>query len=114
DEIAIYNTVLSPADVVAHYNAALNIGFAQAQALITNNVKKNSAQAQARIKQTYPRSYAETVIDDSPVAYWRAGDLSGTTAVDVLGANNGTYSGTSSLGTTGLITGDSDKSANFT
>lgn len=42
-------------------------------------------------------------------SHWRLGDASGTNAVDRKGAVNGTYTGTVTLGTAGLLSGDSDK-----
>lgn len=42
------------------------------------------------------------------VSYWRLGELSGTTAADAAGLNNGTYQGGYTLGTTGAIQGDPD------
>jgi len=43
--------------------------------------------------------YARTVLNDSPVAYWRLDDAPGsTTARDIAGTNNGAYSGAVNLG----------------
>ena len=39
------------------------------------------------------RAYADEVIADSPVAYWKLDETSGTTANDAIGSNNGTYAG---------------------
>jgi len=70
------------------------------------------AQAQAQIKQTYPLSeggsYSSTVLSDTPTAYWRLGETTGTNAHDEIGSNDGTYMGTPILGTAGALTGDSD------
>lgn len=45
-----------------------------------------------------PRPYAAEVLSDNPVAYWRLGETSGTTAFDFTGkGRNGTYQGTPSL-----------------
>ena len=52
--------------------------------------------------------YAQEVLADSPVAYWRLGEASGTTAFDEVGGYDGTYTGSPTLGATGLIAGDSD------
>ncbi|MCX6923835.1 MAG: LamG domain-containing protein [Verrucomicrobia bacterium] len=49
--------------------------------------------------------YASAILQTSPVGYWRLGEASGTTAVDIAGGFNGTYGGTFSLGTPGLVTG---------
>ena len=52
-------------------------------------------------------SYAQRVLGDSPVSYWRLDESSGTTAADQLGLNPGTYSGGYTLGVPGAIAGDS-------
>lgn len=54
--------------------------------------------------------YRSDVIADSPTAYWRLGEASGTTAVDASGnGNDGTYSGGFTLGQAGAIAGDPNK-----
>lgn len=54
-------------------------------------------------------SYASVIAADSPTAYWRLGEASGTSAADASGnSQTGTYEGTPTLGATGLLTGDSD------
>ena len=53
--------------------------------------------------------YADQVLMDGPVAYYRMDETSGTTMTDRLGFNNGTYRTTGvSLNQTGLLTGSSD------
>jgi hypothetical protein len=52
-------------------------------------------------------SYRDVVIADSPVAYWRLDDT-GTTALDQMGHDNGTYSGTCTHGAAGALAGDPD------
>ena len=47
-------------------------------------------------------SYAATVLADAPVGYWRLGEASGTSAADEIGAHNGTYVGSPTLGVTGI------------
>jgi hypothetical protein len=54
-------------------------------------------------------AYAQAVLTDSPVGYWRLGDTSGTTALDQRGAANGTYVNAPTLGSAGLLPGESDK-----
>jgi len=59
-------------------------------------------------------SYADQVLADSPVAYWRLGEASGTTMVDSSGnGRDGTYTNSPTLGVTGLIAGDSDTCVDF-
>jgi trimeric autotransporter adhesin len=52
-------------------------------------------------------SYRDAVIADSPVAYWRLDDT-GTTALDQMGHDNGTYSGTCTHSVAGALVGDPD------
>ncbi len=58
-------------------------------------------------------SYADTVIAMGPVSYWRLGEVSGSTAIDLAGTSDGTYSGVE-LGRPGSVVGDSNTSAYFT
>jgi hypothetical protein len=54
------------------------------------------------------------VLGDSPIAYWRLGEASGTTAVDSSGnAHSGTYLGGVTLGVPAALVGDLDKAARF-
>lgn len=50
-------------------------------------------------------TYAEEVLADSPLVYWRLGEASGTTAVDETGDHDATYENSPTLGAGGLITG---------
>jgi hypothetical protein len=60
-------------------------------------------------------NYHDEVLADSPVAYFRLGDTSGTTAVDSsTNANNGTYSGSPSLNAPGVVNApDGDGGVSF-
>jgi hypothetical protein len=59
-------------------------------------------------------TYSSEVLADTPIGYWRLGDASGTTMTDSSGnARNGTYANTPTLGTTGLLTSDSDTAVTF-
>lgn len=58
-------------------------------------------------------SYSATVLEDSPLAYWRLGEASGNTAYDSSGnGRDATYSGPT-LGQAGAIDGDNNTSALF-
>jgi Concanavalin A-like lectin/glucanases superfamily len=62
---------------------------------------------------TYPAgSYPALVVADGATAYWRLGETSGTTAVDVIGGANGTISGGVTLGQAGALA-DGDKAMVF-
>ena len=59
-------------------------------------------------------TYSSEVLADGPVGYWRFGEASGTTAVDASGNGyDGTYANAPTLGVTGALTGDTDKSVTF-
>ncbi|HEX5923489.1 MAG TPA: LamG-like jellyroll fold domain-containing protein [Baekduia sp.] len=53
--------------------------------------------------------YATSVRSDTPLAYWRLGESSGTTAADDLTAHPATYTGSPTLGGTGALIADSNK-----
>lgn len=86
-EMAVYNTVLSPTRVAAHYHAGL----------------------------VASQDYSTTVLSDSPVQYWRLGESAGTTAADEVSspAQDMTYIGSPTLGAAGLLPGDSGTSVDF-
>jgi hypothetical protein len=59
-------------------------------------------------------TYAQEVLLDQPLAFWRFDETSGTTAVDSSGhGNDGTYAGGVTLGVTGAIANDGGTAAAF-
>ena len=59
-------------------------------------------------------NYSSTVLADGPVSYWRLGEQSGTTALDIgTGANNGTFTGGYTLGVNGAIVSDTNDAVGF-
>lgn len=58
-------------------------------------------------------AYEVAVMADSPVAYWRLGEASGTTAIDSRGSNNGTYVASPTLGVAGASPTDADTAVAF-
>lgn len=59
-------------------------------------------------------TYSAQVLADSPAAYWRMGEVSGSIMVDSSGnGRDGTYFGTPGLGAAGLVRGDADKGVAF-
>src|SRR5438128_2699447 len=60
-------------------------------------------------------AYSDAVLADTPVAYWRLGEATGSTiAVDqTANHNNGTYVGSPTLGQLGAINGDADTAVDF-
>lgn len=59
-------------------------------------------------------SYASTVLADGAVGFWQMAEPSGTTATDTAGTKSGTYSGTVTLGQTGIPGGGGATAALFT
>ena len=57
-------------------------------------------------------NYDSTILADGPVSYWPLNESSGTTAHDIAGTNPGTYTGTYTLGQSGI--GDGETSVAFT
>jgi hypothetical protein len=58
--------------------------------------------------------YAAAVLADEPVAYWRLGTASTTTAVDETGhGNTGTFGGGAASGEPGALVGDADPAVLF-
>ena len=68
--------------------------------------------ADARRKGLWYR-YVMEVMADSPIAYWRLGESSGTTASDAVGTKHGTYTGSVTLGVAGLVLNDPDTAVDF-
>ena len=59
-------------------------------------------------------AYAQAVLADDPVAYWRFDETSGVNARDFSGhGHDATYIGGVHLGAGGAIAGDSDTAATF-
>jgi hypothetical protein len=52
--------------------------------------------------------YPEVVLSDSPIAYWRLGEATGTIAIDSAGSNDGMYFNQPTLGVTGALSSDPD------
>ena len=52
--------------------------------------------------------YSSAVLGMGPAGYWRLGEPSGTVATDQVGAHNGTYVNSPTLGATGLLASDND------
>lgn len=58
-------------------------------------------------------TYADEVLADGPIAYWRLGENSGADAADEQGNHDGTYGGTFTLDQPGLIDSDPDRAVDF-
>jgi len=68
-----------------------------------------TSQAVARIYS----QYNDKVMALGPIHLWRLGELSGDTATDVAGSQNGQYKNNPLLGQPGAICGDTDKAVHF-
>jgi RHS repeat-associated protein len=80
----------------------------------TDNTGPTSYSYDPLNRPTRISDYATVVMADTPSAYWRLGESSGTAATDSSGnGRTGTYSGGFTLGQAGAIAGDADKAASF-
>jgi RHS repeat-associated protein len=88
DDVAIYPSALSAARVSAHWGAN------PATAPPTNSAPTDN--------------YGRAIFRDSPAAYWRFGEPSGTQMTDsgIAGTRAGTYTGAATLGVAGAISGN--------
>jgi concanavalin A-like lectin/glucanase superfamily protein/fibronectin type III domain protein/lysyl oxidase len=71
----------------------------------------NTASAATLAAPPPPTGYSNAVIADSPAAYWRLNEASGTLAADERGANPGTYANAPSLGAASLLATDTTNKA---
>jgi concanavalin A-like lectin/glucanase superfamily protein/Big-like domain-containing protein len=105
----------SPNLDTASVNYTPNGGFSGADSFSykVNDGTNDSAAATVSITVNGATTYDQTVLADSPVAYWRLGEGSGTSAADASGNGNaGTYQNGPVLGQPGLISGG-DMSVSF-
>jgi RHS repeat-associated protein len=67
----------------------------------------------ARTRVNYDQSYRQVVLIDNPVAYWRLGETSGTTAQDATGSYPAALHGGITLAQGGALWGDADLAYRF-
>ncbi len=60
-----------------------------------------------------PSAYRNAILADNPIAYWRLGESSGTTAQDQQGQYPGSYENGVGLAKPGALAGDTDTSVSF-
>ena len=105
-----------PAGVVGSFQVNIAAAAPQASLAAVADVTASSSPATLQVTYTAPAattSYASTVLSDSPLAYYRLGEASGTAAADGSGNGHaGSYSGAVTLGAAGLVSG-SDTAADF-
>ena len=60
-----------------------------------------------------PSFYRAEVLADSPVSYWRLGEVTGTNAIDELATSHGTYAGGHTLGVADALANDPNTAVDF-
>ncbi|MGC3960738.1 MAG: putative Ig domain-containing protein [Verrucomicrobiota bacterium] len=90
------NGVFIPGAIAATFNLSnLQSNNAATYSVLVSNVYGSvvsSASTLTIIPNHYP--YAQLVLADNPIGYWRLDELSGTTAFDCVGGRNGVYNST--------------------
>jgi RHS repeat-associated protein len=94
-DVAVYPKALTQSRLAAHKTAATASSTSTTGPVIYNT------------------PYPKEVVGESPVAYWRLSEASGTSAADSQASSAGTYSTGVTLGQTGAIPGDPATSASF-
>jgi hypothetical protein len=94
--------------------AAIDPTDAGSYSVVVTNLAGSATSSVAILNIIVPAagSYLEAVATNNPLAYWRLGELSGTTAFDCVGGNNATYANVT-LNRAGALATDSDPSAAF-
>lgn len=94
DEVAVFNTELTAAQVHKLYRAG---------------------RRGKTVDLVIGKSYEDLILADSPVAYWRMGDASGSTALMDISGNgyNAVLGGSYTLGSSGKLSGDADTAVTF-
>jgi len=96
------------------YNPAANGDFTVTSALTDAGPSQVTFPAITATGFTHGAEYRKQVLADEPLAYWRLGETSGTSAADATGSgNSGTYTGGVTLGALGALAGDSDTASSF-
>ena len=68
---------------------------------IVSNIYGTATSATMALTVAAPTTYEQAMLSYGPIAFWPLNETSGTTAYDVIGGNNGTYTGGCALGQTG-------------
>jgi len=100
-------------ETVANYSGTASTANAfNYQAVVGNAAGTINSSAAALTVIPAAFGYGAAVLADSPIAYWRFGETSGSTAYDYVGNNNGSYFN-ATLGQPGYSVIDSNLAANF-
>ena len=79
----------------------------------SNSGGSNTATHTGYISVGAATSYQSTVLADSPIAYWRLGETSGTKTADSAGTFSGSIIGGMTLGIAGALAGDTNTAMRF-
>lgn len=112
-DVVSYSAINLPSGITININTGLlsgTIGITTAvsspySVTLTANDGKGGVSTDDFVWNINPNYYS-TIINDSPIAYWRLGETSGTIAVDEYGGFNGTYNGNYILGQNSLVATD--------
>ena len=97
-----------------YYNPAATGDFTVTSAITDAGASQVTFPAISTTGFTHTAAYRNQVLADEPLAYWRLGEPSGTSAADASGnGNTGTYGGSPTLGATGALAGDTDTATSF-
>ncbi len=97
------------------YTATTSSNSSGNYTLVVSNSFGVSTSTVATLSVLTPQAGYETaIVADSPLAYLRLDETSGTTAFDVAGGNNGFYFGNYELGQPGPLLFDPDFATTFT
>ena len=97
-----------------YYNPAATGDFTVTSAITDAGASQVTFPALSTTGFTHTAAYRSQVLADEPLAYWRLGEPSGTSAADASGnGNTGTYGGSPTLGATGALAGDTDTATSF-
>ncbi len=81
---------------------------------LTDSLAKSSRNGVSTKAPTPGAGYASTIKSDTPLAYWRLGETSGTTAKNDMGSSYaGSYTSSPSLGQNGVLLGDGNSAVTF-
>ena len=110
-----YSVVPGPGTLDADRTAQADLAsVAVAAAGASLAITVGAGLASVTVAAQWGASYSATVLADTPYLWYRLGESAGTTATDSSGnSRDGTYTGTYTLGTAGLLTGDSDTAVAF-
>ncbi|MDQ6915143.1 MAG: fibronectin type III domain-containing protein, partial [Actinomycetota bacterium] len=107
-----------PADTTTYSDTGLSPSTTYYYRVKAKNATGSSGYSNTSSATTKPpppsTTYAQEVIADAPVSYWRLGETSGTAAADARNANPGTFLNGTTLGASSLLGSDTaNKAASF-